>query len=496
MTRLASSRRQSVHAVVPVNVIYIRRSYKERTAADISDEMQEAACRGLLPPDVPVRVISDSGGHHSGYSAERDGLKEVLRAIRGGEVGTIAVYDLSRLARNAKLTLALHEELERHRVGLLIANMPAASFDGAMGRYLLGQLALANQLQRDLDSERMTNLQRRLFEDGRHRGHDPFGYRSRRDEGGNLIRPRELVVVAEEAAIVRRVFSELVEHSIDETADRLTRDGVPARSTWTPDAVKDIKRRGRFYLGYAVEKRGRDERPGRHEPILSQAEYDRTMAAIAARRRVGNKPKPFRSYPLAGVAFCACETRMRGEAHVQRGTDRRYYRCPIRGCRGRTSADVLEAEVLARIAEAVLPDEVIDAARDELRRRLDTPDVVSVGQQRARLTKRLEKLKELYSWDELTKAEYDAQRDETRRALAALPDGDRVTSFDAYRATVLALPDAIAAASPAQRRELCRMVVERIVIRDRVLESITWTPAARPFFAKRQRVCPQGDSNP
>ena len=30
---------------------------------------------------------------------------------------------------------------------------------------------------------------------------------------------------------------------------------------------------------------------------------------------------------------------------------------------------------------------------------------------------------------------------------------------------------------------------------DREVEAIEWTPAARPFF-KRQRVCPQGDSNP
>jgi hypothetical protein len=40
--------------------------------------------------------------------------------------------------------------------------------------------------------------------------------------------------------------------------------------------MKDLLRRGRFYLGFVVEKRGRDERPGRHEPILTDAEYRRT----------------------------------------------------------------------------------------------------------------------------------------------------------------------------------------------------------------------------
>ncbi len=65
----------------------------------------------------------------------------------------------------------------------------------------------------------------------------------------------------------------------------------------------------------------------------------------------------------------------------------------------------------------------------------------------------------------------------------------------AYRARILALPDAIAAASGARREELCRIVVERVVVRDRQLETIDWTPPARPFF-ERQREYPQGDSNP
>ena len=97
---------------------------------------------------------------------------------------------------------------------------------------------------------------------------------------------------------------------------------------------------------------------------------------------------------------------------------------------------------------------------------------------------------------ELGDVEYQRERDAVRAALGDLPDGDRITAFDAYRARLLALPEAIAAASPARREELCQIVVERVVVRDRPLEAIVWTPAARPFFEKRQRECPQGDSNP
>ena len=488
----------SVHGGVAQHLIYVRRSYKEATAADVSDEMQEAACRALLPVGVSVRVISDSGGHQSGSTAARNGYQALLAAVAAGEVASIAVYDLSRLARNARLMLDLRHELERQQVPLLVANLPGAKFDGATGRYLFGQLCLAAQLQRDLDSERMSGMQRRLFEDGRHRGHDPLGYRSLRDGTGNLVHPRQLVIVPEEAPVVRRVWNELAQRSLVEVAELMNREGMPHRDrgVWTRESVKDIARRGRMYLGFVVEKRGRDERPGRHEPILSEAEYHRTIAAIAGRRRVGNKPRPFRSYVLRGLLYCSCGTRMRGEAHLQRGTERRYYRCPTLGCHARRCpADGIEAEVLANIAAGVLPQTVIDGARAELRRRLETPEVAVAGRTRARLVTRLEQSKKQHAWGDLTDAVYQAERDAARLALAELPDGDRILAFDAYRARILALPEAIAVASGARREELCRIVVERVVVRDRQLETIDWTPPARPFF-ERQREYPQGDSNP
>ena len=71
----------------------------------------------------------------------------------------------------------------------------------------------------------------------------------------------------------------------------------------------------------------------------------------------------------------------------------------------------------------------------------------------------------------------------------------RIRSVDAYRARLLALPEAILVASQARQEELCRILVERVVVRDREVETIDWTPPARPFFEK-QRECPQGDSNP
>src|SRR6266545_3630897 len=123
---LALPTASSVHGAEAQHVIYVRRSYKEATAADVSDEMQEAACRVVLPAGASVRIISDSGGHQSGFSGARDGYQALLAAVAAGEVAAIAVYDLSRLARNARLMLNLLHELERRQVPLLVANLPGA----------------------------------------------------------------------------------------------------------------------------------------------------------------------------------------------------------------------------------------------------------------------------------------------------------------------------------------------------------------------------------
>ena len=53
------------------------------------------------------------------------------------------------------------------------------------------------------------------------------------------------------------------------------------------------------------------------------------------------------------------------------------------------------------------------------------------------------------------------------------------------------------AASPARREELCRIVVEQVVVDDREVRQIVWTPPARPYFADASAGAwyPQADSN-
>ena len=480
--------------------VYVRRSYKRADAADVSDETQVAAAKTLLPDAATFEVISDSGGHHSGFSDDRAGYQRLIAKIRDGSVQGVAVYDLSRLARNARLMLELRDELEAHQVTLLIATMPQTSFDTAIGRFVFLQLCGSSQLQRDLDSERMSAMARSLFVDGRHRGADPFGYRSARDERGALKHPRRLEVVPEEAEVVRLVFERAATTSTSIIAKELNAEGILRRSKavrqadgsvthqhqpWTRDAVKDILRRGRVYLGFVVEKRGLDERPGQHQAIIDEATYNAALVGTRGRFRPGQRAKPHRVYLLKGVITCANGHLMHGECRVSRGQEWRYYLC--RMCDASSvPAGAAEEIVIDAISQMTLPPSVIEQARTELAHRLDVPATDVIGTKRRRLEGRLNRLTQLYSWGELEADEYRRQMTDTRAMLAELPDPNKLIAFDRNRRIMVSMAENVEKATRSQLQELVQLLVERVQGKDRTVDpaSIEWTPPARPFFGE------------
>lgn len=476
-------------------LVYVRRSYVERGAPDVSDEAQVASVLPLLPAGATHEVIADTHvgdgrRKHSGRTDDRDGYRELIRRIQGGGVAGIAVYEIGRLARNARLMLNLKAELDARNMPILIGVMPNTRFDTAIGRYIFGQLCLAAQLQADLDSERMTGMTRALFEDGRHRGGDPFGYRSMRDAQGR----RQLEILEAEASVVRGLFADLAHHSFAAIAERLTAAGQLRRGRpWTEDGVKDIWRRRRVYLGFVVSRRGLDERPGRHEAIVDDELLRTALAGVEGRRGAVIRRAPTRrEYLLSGLLRCECGRRLRAATRQSRGQSWSYYVCPAG--HGSVRGGEAEADVLERVATGILPAAAIDEAREELRRRLRAPRTNDVDDLRVRLLLRRDRLAKRFEWGEIDEAEYRAERTGVERQLAQLPDGDKLVRFDAFRDVAVSVAAAIDEATPEQRAELLRMLIEEVPVRNRcvVVDEIAWSPPARPFFERVTMAPPEG----
>lgn len=464
---------------MPHFLVYVRRSYRQGGDADVSDEAQVAAATAMLPDGATHEVIADSGGHHSGRTDARDGYRDLIRAVQDRRCDGIAVYDISRLARNARLVLELHHAVQTAGIALLIANMPNTRWDTATGRFMLGQLALAAQFQADQDSERAIGIRQSLFEDGRHRGLAPYGYVNGRDDSNR----RTLEVDPERAAIVSRIFDELATRSTAEIASMLQADGAPAPSAggWDREAVRTIWLRAKVYLGLVVRGRGLEERPGRHEPIVTSEQYRAAVAGTSQREHKAGRPPARRAYLLAGVLVHECGRRMHG--HPNR--ERRYYICrPCGG--GLVPAEPLEQQVLDRIRTYRLPASVVAMAREELLRRLSAPSGDELGaRHRARLEQRMANLRKQHAWGDIDDAEYRRERAETERMLAELPPADgKVIAFDRARAEVLAMADALDAMTDDERKQAVRLFVAQCGT-DGVVD---WTPAVRPFFALNSTI--------
>lgn len=464
-------------------LVYVRRSYRPNGAPDISDEAQVQAALEMLPRDATHEVIADSGGHHSGRSENRDGYRELIRRVEAGGITGIAVYDLSRLARNARTMHNLKEALDRRRVTLLVSNMPGSRFDSAVGRFMFAQLVAAAAFQADMDSERALILNRHLFEDGRHRGLPPRGYRN----GKDATNRRTLEVDEPAAARVRQVVRMLPDRSFSDIAESLSADGYPM----TTAAVKDVARRLRVYLGFVVLGRGFEERPGKHPPLITDAEYRAAVAGIARRTRVGRRSRPYRTYILAGVLFCKCGTRMRGEARVSRGREWRYYLC--RSCDASSvPADAAEKVVLRRLARLpILSARTLERAEADAQERITAPVVTLAQKQRERIEKSLITIRKQHEWGDLTDQEYRRAVAEKQGELARLPDPSVVVAFRDARRLIASMADLVADDSPIRLQRLVRATVERAVAVDRRVSKVVLAPVLRDvLWLRRPRTVP------
>lgn len=190
-----------------------------------------------------------------------------------------------------------------------------------------------------------------------------------------------------------------------------------------------------------------------------------------------------------------------GQLYAIFGADGRPVICPERAVR----AEEAEATVLRAVAQLALPDEAIQEARDELRRRLQAPWSSIADKERARLRQRIENLRKQHEWGDISDIEYRARRTDAEAQLAGMPDHDKLALFDRQREILLSMAENIERATPPQLGELIGHLVERVETASKRVTLVVWTAPARPFFVGPEVMadgsgalfwCPQGDSNP
>lgn len=241
------------------------------------------------------------------------------------------------------------------------------------GDTMLGFRILVAREEHKRIKQRMVGTRNLLRARGLYAAGDlPLGYR-RQTEAPNRLDRNRLVVVPEEAAVVREIFERYVGGA--------SMQKIAKAMELKLDRVKDALHR-RTYLG---EVQGPPTAPGRmdgpwipncHEAIIDRAQWERVHVLIAKRRLGGPRSRndekaETATWMLRDVAVCGhCGAKMGAAYGGPRGPKRRFYyrcyaKCTAKGPRERTQSFVRIDDVEEYGAEVVLERLVL--LRDELK---------------------------------------------------------------------------------------------------------------------------------
>ena len=173
--------------------------------------------------------------------------------------------------------------------------------------------------------------------------------------------------------------------------------------------------------------------------------------------------------------------------HNTNGRIRYYCRNKAQGlgCTGRGSfLDVYEEQVAQDLGAFVLPADwkryILGAAAAQRTSRRESEDL------RQSIDGRLTRLKELYTWGDLTRAEYQEERRRLEAERAQLqPVSTAENHLDALAAYLESLPAAWGDATPEQRNQLANILYEEVWVDGPVVEYVKPRPELEPLFQVR-----------
>ncbi|MFG1523477.1 recombinase family protein [Halobacteriovorax sp. RZ-3] len=215
---------------------YIRVSSLEQVRDGESLERQREQITSFAKfKGYDLEIISDEGV--SGYKGNRKGFQELVSRCRLKVVDVVIVYDLSRLSRSTRGTLAfIEDEIEANRIEFISLKNDIDT-STPMGKAFLTFISLFNQLYRDEISFKTKLALQHKKEKGEFTGGKvPYGY--------NLLSDGTLESNPVELEAIEYILS-LYESGVSyrSIAKRLTLEKIPTKTggnRWHHDVISKI----------------------------------------------------------------------------------------------------------------------------------------------------------------------------------------------------------------------------------------------------------------
>jgi site-specific DNA recombinase len=502
-----------------IALCYVRRSFIDKDDSGTLDSIKrqqsnvlaEATRRGWIPEEY-----ADAEGHRSGrYEHTRPGWLDLKAQLDRPDVRAVIVESLSRASRSVKDLFNFLELLNAREIAL-ISLKEQIDTTNAMGRAFVGFIAVMNQFESDIASERMAgSIVFKKTKKGRHWGRTPFGC----DRAGD----DHILIPSKDGATVEGIWRGYHDalHKCYEwyandsigfqlLADRLNASGYRFRDRhgsarlFNHSDVRRILDAHRIYAGFvfkgAAKTRPTEIYKGSHAPILPVELCDQVAEVLASRQRYARhlmtRDRTWQTYLLTPFLHCAeCGRQMAGM--YQDG--QRWYRHERakKNCRskGQIAAVELEQQVIECLAVFNMPDilkERIKALARQMAKQQARPEWQDAERKVKALNQKLARLKEMRIEGELDKPEYDRRKGQIESEIRKSSEGLRaaprdVRDIEDLLSKVEHIADVIRAGSAENKKKLYATLFERIEQRDGRLTQIIPRAWAKPFFGNAEQ---------
>ena len=315
-------------------IAYVRVSTDDQVEHSPEAQRRRCAEYAALNDLGPVRFLSDEG--HSGKNLERPAMQELIALVEADQVSHLIVWRQDRLSRDSGDTSRLLRLFDEHCVTVRSLNEGALEAGTSSGRFTAGIHGLVAQLEREKTIENIHLGNEQAVRAGYWINRPPTGY--------DLV--DRVLVANDDAPLIQRAFKlRAAGHSYAEIE----------RATGLKYSTVRHAIENRVYLG--LTRLREDWFPGKHDPLITKAEFDAAQRGHIPGRRRGKDL-------LSGRVRCGECGRLTGIDTNGRGNP--IYRCKHRGkgCAipGRSAAGLHRA---ARLGVELLrtDDQLIEAIR-------------------------------------------------------------------------------------------------------------------------------------
>ncbi len=308
----------------------VRTAAYARVSSDSEDQLNSFAAQiryytELLKNSentVFIDMYADEG--LSGTSAaKRTDFQRLMDDCRKGKIDRILTKSVSRFARNTKDCLEAIRELKTLGVSVYFEkeNIDTAEISSEIMLTMYSQFAQEESMS--ISKNCRMGIQKRMADGTYKNASVSYGYKY--SDG-------KVIIDEEQAAIVRRIFSEYLSgRGIYEIAVILNSDGVakpPEAKEWYPQLVSNIIKNERYIGDSLLQKKFMTDTfpfqkkinhgekaqyyiSDTHEPIIDKNTFDAAQKLLKSKVQSYNWASKMKQYPLSQMIKCCCGSNCR-----------------------------------------------------------------------------------------------------------------------------------------------------------------------------------------